>query len=121
MRLAAALGSAFAILTVAVAAHALRPVDRFAVDHLQPFRSDNVAGTIAPSKPERAIRPILDGERSPAESVAALLFAPADSGSALLLAACAAVVLRRRGRSSASPASGSAQSSSDWRSRSPAS
>jgi membrane-associated phospholipid phosphatase len=98
MRLAAALATAFAILTVAVAAHALRPVDRLALDHLMPFRSDNVAGTIAPAEPERAIRPVLDGERSFAQSAAALLFAPADTLSALVLATGAAVVLRRRGR-----------------------
>jgi membrane-associated phospholipid phosphatase len=97
MRLAVALAAAFAILTVAVAAHALRPVDRFALDHLQPFQSDNVAGRIAPAQPQRIIRPILDGQRSLAESVAGLLFAPADSLSALLLAAGAAAVLRRRG------------------------
>lgn len=98
MRCAAALAAAFAILTLAVAAHALRPVDRYALDHLQPFRSASVADTIAPSEPGHAIRPILRGERSLLQSVAAIAFAPADSLSVLVLAAGAAVVLRRRGR-----------------------
>jgi membrane-associated phospholipid phosphatase len=98
MRLAAALAAAFAILTLAVAAHALRPVDRYALDHLQPFQTENAAGTIAPAEPERAIEQILHGQRSLAQSAAALLFAPADSLSALVLTACAALVLLRRGR-----------------------
>lgn len=99
MRLASLLAAAFAALTIAVAAHALRPADRFAIDHLQPFTNDNVAGTIAPAQPQRALRPVIAGERSPAESAAAVAFAPADAASALVLAAGAALLLRRRGRS----------------------
>lgn len=98
MRLALLLLALFAVLTGAVAADVLRPVDRYAVDHLMPFTDDNVAGTIAPSEPSDAIRPILQGERSAAESVAALVFAPADTVSALLLAAGATLLVRRRGR-----------------------
>jgi len=96
MRLALVLLAAFLVLTGLVAAHALRPVDRYAVHHLMPYASDSVAGTIAPSEPENAVKPILHGHRSPAQSIAALAFAPADSISALLLAAAATVVVRRR-------------------------
>lgn len=85
--------AAFAVVTLAVATHALRPVDRFAIDHLQPFNADNVAGTIAPALPQRALRPILAGDRSPAQAVAAVAFAPADSISALLLAGVAGAIL----------------------------
>ena len=63
---------AFAVLTAAVAADALRPVDRYAIHHLQPFAPDSVAGTIAPSEPENAITPIVRGHRSFAESLGAL-------------------------------------------------
>jgi membrane-associated phospholipid phosphatase len=98
MRWASYLTAAFAILTIAVAAHALRPLDRFGIDHLQPFSTDDVAGTIAPALPQRALRPILEGDRSPAEAAGAIAFAPADSISALVLAAAAAwiLLLRRR-------------------------
>jgi membrane-associated phospholipid phosphatase len=96
MRRASVFAVAFAILTVAVAAHALRPVDRYAIDHLQPFAADNLAGTIAPALPQRALRPIVAGERSPAEAVGAIAFAPADSISALVLAAGAAGILLLR-------------------------
>ena len=96
MRLALVLLAAFLVLTGLVAAHALRPVDRYAVHHLMPYASDSVAGTIAPSEPENAVKPIVHGHRSPAQSIAALAFAPADSISALLLAAAATVVVRRR-------------------------
>jgi membrane-associated phospholipid phosphatase len=98
MRRASVLAAAFAILTVAVAAHALRPVDRFGIDHLQEFAPENVAGTIAPALPQRALEPIIEGHRSPAEAVAAIVFAPADSISALVLAAGAAglLLVRRR-------------------------
>ena len=98
MRRATILAGAFAILTIVVAAHALRPVDRYAIDHLQPFNADNVATTIAPALPQRALRPILAGDRSAAQTVAAIAFAPADSISALVLAAVAAAILVRRGR-----------------------
>ena len=97
MRLALVLVAAFAVLTAAVAADALRPVDRYAIHHLQPFAPDSVAGTIAPSEPENAIKPILRGHRSFAESLGALAFAPADTISALVLAAGATILLRRRG------------------------
>ncbi len=97
MRLALVLVAAFAVLTAAVAADALRPVDRYAIHHLQPFASDSVAGTIAPSEPENAIKPIVRGHRSVRESLGALAFAPADTISALLLAAGATILLRRRG------------------------
>jgi len=96
MRLALVLLAAFVVFTGLVAAHALRPVDRYAVHHLMPYASDSVAGTIAPSEPENAVKPIVHGHRSLAQSVAALAFAPADSISALLLAAAATVVVRRR-------------------------
>ncbi len=98
MRLALVLVAAFAVLTIAVAADGLRPVDRYAIDRLMPFTDDNVAGTIAPSEPWDAIRPILQGDRSVAESVAALAFAPADTVSALLLAGGATLLLVRRRR-----------------------
>jgi membrane-associated phospholipid phosphatase len=98
MRRASILAAAFAILTIVVAAHGLRPADRYAIDHLQPFSPDNTAGTIAPALPQRALRPILAGDRSPAEAVAAIAFAPADSISALVLAAVAAAILLRRRR-----------------------
>ena len=96
MRLALVLLAAFLVLTGLVAAHGLRPVDRYAIDHLMPYASDSVARTIAPSEPENAVRPIVHGHRSLAQSIAALAFAPADSISALLLAAAATVVIRRR-------------------------
>jgi membrane-associated phospholipid phosphatase len=98
MRRASILAAAFAVLTVLVAAHALRPVDRYAIDHLQPFSPEHVAGTIAPALPQRALRPILAGDRSPAEAIAAIAFAPADSISALVLAGVAAAILLRRRR-----------------------
>ena len=98
MRLALVLVAAFVLLTAAVAAGALRPVDRYAIDHLMPFADDSVAGTIAPSEPWNAIRPILRGHRSVAQSVGALAFAPADTISALLLGAGATLLIRRRGR-----------------------
>jgi membrane-associated phospholipid phosphatase len=98
MRRAGYLAAAFAILTIVVAAHVLRPVDRWGIDHLQPFGRDDVAGTIAPALPQRALRPILDGERSPAQAAGAIAFAPADSISAVVLAAVAAAILLRRGR-----------------------
>jgi membrane-associated phospholipid phosphatase len=98
MRLALVLVAAFAVLTAAVAADALRPVDRYAIHHLMPFADDSVAGTIAPSEPWNAIRPILRGHRSVAQSAGALAFAPADTISALLLAAGATLLIRRRGR-----------------------
>jgi membrane-associated phospholipid phosphatase len=97
MRLALALLAAFVVLTGLVAADALRPVDRYAIHHLMPYASDSVAGTIAPSEPESAIKPIVHGHRSLAQSIAALAFAPADSISALLLAAATTLILRRRG------------------------
>jgi membrane-associated phospholipid phosphatase len=97
MRLALVLAAAFAVLTGAVAADALRPVDRYAIHHLMPFSEDSVAGTIAPSEPQNAIRPIVQGHRSLGQSIAALGFLPADTISALLLAAGATVVVRRRG------------------------
>jgi len=96
MRLALVLLAAFVVLTGLVAAHALRPVDRYAMHHLMPYDSDSVAGTIAPSEPENAVEPIAHGHRSLAQSIAAVAFAPADSISALLLAATATVVIRRR-------------------------
>jgi membrane-associated phospholipid phosphatase len=98
MRLALVLAAAFAVLTAAVAADALRPVDRYAIHHLMPFADDSVAGTIAPSEPWNAIRPILRGHRSLAQSAGALAFAPADTISALVLAAGATLLIRRRGR-----------------------
>jgi membrane-associated phospholipid phosphatase len=98
MRLALVLVAAFAVLTAAVAADALRPVDRYAIHHLMPFADDSVAGTIAPSEPWNAIRPILRGHRSVAQSAGALAFAPADTISAVLLAAGATLLIRRRGR-----------------------
>jgi hypothetical protein len=97
MRLALVLVAAFAVLTAAVAADALRPVDRYAIDHLMPFTDDSVAGTIAPSEPWNAILPIVRGHRSVAQSIGAIAFAPADTISALLLAAGAMVLIRRRG------------------------
>jgi len=96
MRLALALLAAFVVLTGLVAAHAVRPIDRYAIDHLMPYASDSVAGTIAPSEPENAVNPIVHGHRSLAQSIAALAFAPADSISALLLAGAATAVIRRR-------------------------
>jgi len=96
MRLALVLLAAFLVLTGLVAAQALRPVDRYAIHHLMPYASDSVAGTIAPSEPENAVKPIVHGHRSLAQSIAALAFAPADSISALVLAAVATVVIRRR-------------------------
>jgi membrane-associated phospholipid phosphatase len=96
MRLALVLLAAFVVLTGLVAAHALRPVDRYAIDHLMPYASDSVAGTIAPSEPQNAVKPIAHGHRSLPQSIAALAFAPADSISALLLAALTTVVIRRR-------------------------
>ena len=96
MRLALVLLAAFLVLTGLVAAHALRPVDRYAMDHLMPYASDSVAGTIAPSEPENAVKPIVHGHRSLAQSIAALAFAPADSISALVLAGVATAVIRRR-------------------------
>ena len=97
MRLALVLLAAFAVLTAAVAADGLRPVDRYAIHHLMPFADDSVAGTIAPSEPWNAVRPIARGHRSFAQSVGALAFAPADTISALLLAAGATLLIRRRG------------------------
>ena len=96
MRLALVLLAAFVVFTGLVAAHALRPVDRYAIHHLMPYASDSVAGTIAPSEPENAVRPIVHGHRSLAQSIAAVAFAPADSISALLLAAVTTIVIRRR-------------------------
>ena len=96
MRLALVLLAAFLVLTGLVAAHALRPVDRYAIHHLMPYASDSVAGTIAPSEPENAVKPIVHGHRSLAQSIAALAFAPADSISALFLAAVTTIVIRRR-------------------------
>ncbi len=98
MRLAWILAAAFALLTLAVAAHALRPVDRYAIDHLQPFSSDDLASTIAPALPQRAFHRHVDSLRTLGETAAALLYAPADSISAVVLAAGAAAVLRLRGR-----------------------
>jgi membrane-associated phospholipid phosphatase len=98
MRLALVLLAAFAVLTAAVATGALRPVDRYAIHHAMPYADDSVAGTIAPSEPWNAIRPIVSGHRSFAQSIGALVFAPADTISALLLAAGATVLVRRRGR-----------------------
>src|SRR5437763_5429845 len=96
MRLALVLLAAFVVLTGLVASYALRPVDRYAIDHLMPYASDSVAGTIAPSEPENAVKPIIHGNRSLAQTIAAVAFAPADSISALLLAAATTVVIRRR-------------------------
>src|SRR5438045_61549 len=96
MRLAFVLLTAFIVLTGLVAADALRPVDRYAIHHLMPYASDSVAGTIAPSEPENAVKPIIHGNRSLAQTIAAVAFAPADSTSALLLAAATTVVIRRR-------------------------
>src|SRR6185312_7228893 len=96
MRLALVLLAAFLVLTGLVAAHALRPVDRYAIHHLMPYASDSVAGTIAPSEPENAVKPIVHGHRSLTQSIAALAFAPADSISALFLAAATTIVIRRR-------------------------
>jgi membrane-associated phospholipid phosphatase len=98
MRLALVLVAAFALLTGAVAAGALRPVDRYVIHHLMPFADEDLAGTIAPSEPWSAIRPILLAHRSVAQSVGALAFAPADTISALLLATGATLLIRRRGR-----------------------
>ncbi len=98
MRRAILLGAAFLALTAVVQAGLLRPVDRYAIHHLQPFAPDSVASRMAPSEPDAAIRPILQGERSLPLSAGAVAFAPADTASALLLAAAAALVLRRRGR-----------------------
>ena len=97
MRLALVLLAAFLVLTGLVAAHALRPVDRYAIHHLMPYASDSVAGTIAPSEPENAVKPIVHGHRSFAQSIAALAFVPADSISALVLAGVVTAVIRRRG------------------------
>jgi membrane-associated phospholipid phosphatase len=96
MRLPLVLLAAFAVLAVAVAADGLRPVDRYAIHHLMPYADDSVAATIAPSEPWNAIRPIVRGHRSVAQSLGAIAFAPADSASALLLAAGATLLIRRR-------------------------
>jgi membrane-associated phospholipid phosphatase len=98
MRLALVLAAAFCVLTAAVAADGLRPVDRYAIHHLMPFADDSVAGTVAPSEPWNAVRPVVLGHRSLPKSIAALAFAPADTISAILLAAGATLLVRRRGR-----------------------
>jgi membrane-associated phospholipid phosphatase len=98
MRRSLQLAAAFVVLSIVVTVGLLRPVDRYAAHHLQPFNVDNLAATMAPSEPPRALRPILRGERSVGITLGAFAFAPADTGSALVLAAGAAVLLRRRGR-----------------------
>jgi membrane-associated phospholipid phosphatase len=104
MRTAVVLGAAFIVLTAAVGTGLLRPVDRFAVNHLQPLSDTSVASTVAPSEPPRALRPVLHGERSLPVSAAAIAFAPADSLPALVIVAAAGLVLWRRGRPRAAAA-----------------
>jgi membrane-associated phospholipid phosphatase len=104
MRHAVFLAAAFVILTAAVGTGLSRPVDRFAIGHLQPLSDTSVASTVAPSEPPRALGPVLHGDRSLLISVGAIVFAPADSLPALAIVAVAALVLYRRGRSRAAAA-----------------
>jgi membrane-associated phospholipid phosphatase len=98
MRRAVYLAAAFVILTAAVGTGLSRPVDRFAIDHLQPLSDTSVASTVAPSEPPRSLGPVLHGDRSLLVSVGAIAFAPADSLPTLAIVAAAGVVLYRRGR-----------------------
>jgi membrane-associated phospholipid phosphatase len=98
MRRAVLLGAAFVILTAAVQAGLLRPVDRFAIRHLQPLSGTSLAQTVAPPDPLVALRPVVHGHRSLLVSAGAVAFAPADTLAALVIVAAAGLVLYRRGR-----------------------
>ena len=97
MRRAILLGAAFALLTVAIQAGWLHPVDRYAIHHLQPFASDTFEKNIAPPEPLSALAPIVSGDRTAIASGYAIVLAPADTAAALILVAAAGLVLRRRG------------------------
>ncbi len=98
MRRAILLGAAFALLTVAVGAGWLHPVDRYAIHHLQPLARDTFEKNVAPPEPLSALAPIVTGDRTAVASGFAIVLAPADTAAALILVAAAGLVLRRRGR-----------------------
>jgi membrane-associated phospholipid phosphatase len=98
MRRAILLGAAFAVLTAAVQAGWLHPVDRYAIHHLQPFASDTFEKNVAPPEPVSALAPIVSGDRIAIASGFAIVLAPADTAAALILVAGVGLVLRRRGR-----------------------
>jgi membrane-associated phospholipid phosphatase len=101
MRRAILLGAAFALLTAAVQADLLRPVDRYAIHHLQPLASSTFEKNVAPPEPVSALRPVVSGDRSAIASICAIVFAPADTLAALILVAGTGLALRRRGHSRA--------------------
>ena len=98
MRRAILLGAAFALLTVAVGAGWLHPVDRYAIHHLQPLARDTFEKNVAPPEPLSALAPIVTGDRTAVASGFAIVLAPADTAAALILVAAAGLALRRRGR-----------------------
>jgi membrane-associated phospholipid phosphatase len=104
MRRAVILGTAFLILTAAVGTGLVRPVDRFAIDHLQPLSGTSLAQSVAPPDPLVALRPVVNGHRSVLVSAAAIAFAPADTLSAVIIVAAAGLMLYRRGRPRAAAA-----------------
>jgi membrane-associated phospholipid phosphatase len=98
MRRAVLLGAAFVILTVAVEAGLLRPLDRFAIHHLQPLSGSSLAQTVAPPDPLVALRPVVHDHRSLLVSAGAVAFAPADTFAAVTIVAATSILLYRRGR-----------------------
>lgn len=104
MRRAVTLGAAFLILTAAVGTGLVRPIDRFALDHLQPLSETSLAQTVAPPDPLVALRPVANGHRSVLASAAAIALAPADTLSAVIIVAAAGPLLYRRGRPRAAAA-----------------
>lgn len=101
MRRAILLGAAFVVLTATVQAGLVRPVDRYAIHHLQPLASSTFQKNVAPPEPVSALRPVVSGHRSAVASICAIVFAPADTAAALILVAGTGLALRRRGRPSA--------------------
>jgi membrane-associated phospholipid phosphatase len=104
MRRALVLAAAFLILTAAVGTGLVRPVDRFALNHLQPLSGTSLAQTVAPPDPLVALRPVVHGNRSVLVSSGAIAFAPADTLTAVIIVAATGLMLYRRGRPRAAAA-----------------
>ena len=98
MRRALFLGAAFVILTSAVQAGVVRPVDRFAVHHLQPLSQTSLAQTVTAPDPLVAVLPVVRGHQSVLVTTAAIAFAPADTLAAVIIIAATGLMLYRRGR-----------------------
>jgi membrane-associated phospholipid phosphatase len=98
MRRALFLGAALVILTAAVQTGVVRPVDRFAVRHLQPLSQTSLAQTVTEPDPLVAVLPVVRGHQSVLVTTSAIAFAPADTLAAVIIVAATGLMLYRRGR-----------------------